>query len=93
MKKAIVLSMLLCILVGCQEEQTSDLSEQLLTLRPEDQAKWNEKYGDGFESQQTANLVLAIQTINRQGQAIQELDKRLVKLEKIADPNETGESK
>jgi hypothetical protein len=81
--------MLLIFLAGCNEELTdkSNLREQLLNLRPEDQVKWNERYGDNLESQQTANIVLAIQVINRQGEVIKQIDKRLTVLEKVSDPN------
>lgn len=84
MKKIIVL-LLLCFLVGCQEQlvSKSGLQKQLV----KSPADWIEKYGDSLESQQTANIALAIQVINRQGNAIKQLDSRLVKLEGVADPN------
>jgi len=81
MKKSLVVIILLSVLCGCQEDlQVSNAQEQLVKP-PSD---WIEKYGDNLESQQTANIVLAIQVINRQGKAIKQLDKRLDVLE---DPN------
>lgn len=77
------LFLLTLLLFGCQEELTSDYQEQLIKS-PVD---WIEKYGDSMESQQTANIVLAIQVINRQGEALKQLNERLAVLEKIADPN------
>ncbi len=79
---AILLS-LAFVVCGCNEELTNSPQEQLIKS-PVD---WIEKYGDGLESQQTANIVLAIQVINRQGEAIKQLDRRLAVLEKVADPN------
>lgn len=68
---------------GCQEQLAE--SPQGLLVKPP--TEWIEKYGDGLESQQTANIVLAIQVINHQGEAIKQLDKRLEALE---DPNEVN---
>ena len=67
-----------------EPNEPKEISFQELLIRPP--VEWIEQYGDGLESQQTANIVLAIQVINRQGEAIKELDRRLVALEKI-DPN------
>lgn len=78
--------LVLCFLFGCQEEQItnkSNLQEQLIKS-PVD---WIEKYGNSMESQQTANIVLAIQVINRQGEALNQLNERLAVLEKVTDPN------
>lgn len=79
------------LLSGCQEQQVINKSprEQLV----KSPADWIEKYGDGLESQQTANIVLAIQVINRQGEAIKQLNERLVVLEAgdVIDPNEVKE--
>ncbi|KKM81439.1 hypothetical protein LCGC14_1329780 [marine sediment metagenome] len=81
----IVLLVLSFVICGCQEVSKPDLRRQLMTLRPDDQAKWNEKYGDSLKSQLTANILLVIQVLNKQGEAMKQLDSRLVKLE---DPNE-----
>ena len=81
MKKVIIL---LCILAGCQPNISKSPREQLIKTP----ADWIVRYGDSMESQQTANIVLAIQVIDRQGKAIKELHNRLVVLEKIIDPNE-----
>ncbi len=72
------------------EEITVSFQEQLI----KSPADWIERYGDGLESQQTANIVIAIQVINKQGEAIKQLDKRLAAIEVpkepivIIDPNE-----
>lgn len=83
MKKIIVLLML-CFLAGCNENLADSPRDQLIKSPSE----WIEKYGDDRESQMTANIVLAIQVINRQGEAIKALDKRLAVLE-LEDPNDT----
>ena len=75
-----ILLFLAIIVCGCNE-QLPNSPQELLVKPPAD---WIEKYGDGLESQQTANIVLAIQVINNQGKAIKQLDKRLKVLE---DPN------
>ncbi len=80
MRKCIVLLML-CVLCGCNEELRTDFQAELI----KSPANWLEKYGDSFESQQTANIALAIQVINRQGEAIKQLDDRLIAVE---DPND-----
>lgn len=77
---AIILLSIAFVVCGCQE-QLAESPQELLVKPP---VEWIEKYGDGLESQQTANIVLAIQVINRQGEAIKQLDKRLEALE---DPN------
>ncbi len=79
----ILVVILVFVALGC-EEQLANNPQELLIKSPAD---WIEKYGDSFESQQTANIVLSIQVINRQGEAIKQLDKRLIELEKVADPN------
>ena len=81
----IILLVLSFVICGCQEVARRDLREQLVNLLPDDQAKWNEKYGDSLKSQLTANILLVIQVLNKQGEAMKQLDSRLVKLE---DPNE-----
>lgn len=65
-----------------EPNEPKKISFQELLIKPP--TEWIEQYGDGLESQQTANIVLAIQVINRQGEAIKELDERLKALE---DPN------
>jgi hypothetical protein len=84
MKKIIVL-LLLCFLVGCEEQlaQKPDLQNEMISVEKLS-ADWLDKYGDDFESRQTANIVVAIQLINRQGTVIKKLNERLDVLE---DPN------
>ena len=65
MKKLLLL--LVVFLVGCEEQLTKPDIRQELIRTPKN---WVSIYGDGFESQQTANIALAIQVINRQGEAI-----------------------
>ena len=97
--KKIIITLLLCFLAaaGCQEELVAQSDSALLfTSNPREllvksPVNWVEKYGDDSESQRIANIVLLIQVLNRQGAAIEQLDKRLIVLEKlsnIADPNE-----
>lgn len=81
--KIITVLCLLFILAGCNE-RFADPREMLI----KSPADWIIKYGDDFESQQTANIALAISVINRQAEAIKELDRRLIEMEKITDPNE-----
>ncbi len=83
----IVLLTLTLLICGCQQPTAKkpDLRGELFNLQPQDQAKWNEKYGDNLDSKQTSNIVLIIQVLNKQGEAMKQLDSRLVKLE---DPNE-----
>lgn len=78
MRNIIIICMLF-ILAGCNE-RLADPREMLI----KSPADWILKYGDNEESRQTANIVLAIQVINRQAEAIKDLDGRLAVLE---DPN------
>lgn len=87
-----VLLLLSLVVVGCNEQQV----EQKVTGNPQEllvklSADWIEKYGDSLESQLTANTILIIQVINRQGEAIKQLNERLIALEEFntIDPNET----
>lgn len=85
MKIEFGLIIILVAISGCQEGQQT-ISESLIRSNPQEQLvksppDWIEKYGDDLESQQTANIVLAIQVINRQGEAIKQLNERLVILE------------
>lgn len=79
MKKIVMILMLiLCFLIGCEEQLAKPDLQELLMKPP---VEWVNKYGDGFESQQIANLVLAVQVINNQGEAIKQLNSRLIVLE------------
>ncbi len=81
----IVLLTLALLICGCQEQFTKpDLRGELFNLRSQDQTKWNEKYGDSLDSKQTSNIALITQVINKQGEAMKQLDSRLAVLE---DPN------
>lgn len=81
----ITLALIALLFTGCEEQLAKpDLRNELISLQPEEQAKWNRMYGDSLDSKQTSNIALAIQVINRQGKAIKQLDKRLDVLE---DPN------
>ncbi len=81
MKSIVILIIIALLIFGCSESLTnSDMRQELVPV-PDN---WAALYGDDFESQQTANIALTIQTINKQAKVIQQLDSRLVVLE---DPN------
>lgn len=87
----VVLALAVC---GCNEAQQivkPDLRNELFNLSAKDQALWNEKYGDGLDSKQTANSAMMTFTINNQGKAIKELNARLTglnaRIAELEDPN------
>ena len=90
---AVILMAVALLFSGCEEElaQKPDLRNELPQLSEITQnTNWIAKYGDGFESHQTANIALALHIINNQGEAIKQLNERLVKLEDpnlLTDPN------
>lgn len=88
MKKIIVL-LILCFLAGCEEQLANPPDFQREFIKLPANSDWVVKYGDSFESQQAGNIVLAVQIINNQGEAIKQLDSRLAALEEatIIDPN------
>lgn len=90
--KKIIVSLILCFLaVGCEEQLAKpDLRDMLMNLQPQEQAKWNARFGDSLDSKQTSNIALAIQVINNQGEAIKQLDERLAVVE---DPNNSLENR
>ncbi len=84
----IVLLTLALLICGCQEQLVKpDLRSELFNLQPQGQAKWNEKYSDSLDSKQTCNIAVIVQVINKQGEAMKQLDRRLIELE-IVDTND-----
>jgi hypothetical protein len=77
-----IITIAVLLLFGCETQRNNkdNLKNQLVVPNGWEQSDWVTKYGDGLESLQTANIVMAIQAINNQ--AIE-----LTKESSMTDPN------
>ncbi len=81
----ITLALIALLFTGCEEQFAKPDIRRELVKAP---GNWVSIYGDDLESQQTANIALIIQVVNKQAETIKQLDIRLDDLEeKITDSN------
>ncbi len=77
----IILIAILFCLAGCNDSN-SEL-QRLRISASEFAAKWIDEYGDGKESVRNYNIALTQQIVNRQAQAIEELNKKIRAVELV----------
>ena len=70
------------VLSGCNQANSRDELQKLRGPVSEFAAKWIEAYGDGPEALKNYNIALTQQVLNKQAAAIEELAKRVDRIDK-----------